>query len=239
MEIVIEILKNTSLWEILFLFGLIYLFSNRSFRERITKIKFGDFELELMELKKEIQEGKEKIVELEAEVENDRRLFEDILESFDPGAPVSELAAARRVIKSEAQNISEVDSLRKFLRMDAKPEELYVAAVSIRERRPVSLLPDLIGFLDELSNDRELGGFRLNTIWTLTSAVHLTLISTIRDGVGPKLNLVTLTQAKKMLSKLEKHTKVQSDRPDNPMKGIRGPVKHALNWVNTGIKDAA
>jgi hypothetical protein len=50
MEIVIEILKNTSLWEILFLFGLIYLFSNRSFRERITKIKFGDFELELMEL---------------------------------------------------------------------------------------------------------------------------------------------------------------------------------------------
>ncbi|GAA6186872.1 hypothetical protein Q4567_18690 [Aliiglaciecola sp. 2_MG-2023] len=239
MDIVIEILKNTSLWEILFLFGLIYLFSNRGFRERITKIKFGDFELELMELKKEVQEGKEKIVELEAEVENDRRLFEDILDSFDPSAPVSELAAARRAIKSEAQNLSEVDSLRKYLRMGAQPEELYVAAVSIRERRPVTLLPDLIGFLDELSDDRELGGFRLNTVWTLVSALHLTLISSIRDGVGSKLNQTKLNQAEKMLCKLEKHTKVQSDRPDNPLKGIRGPVKHALNWVKKGIKDTA
>lgn len=236
MEIITEILKNTSPWEILLFVMVIYFFSIPEFRKRITKIKFGEFELELEALKTEIRKGKEKIAELEDEVENDRRLFEDILDSFDPDAPVRDLAAARQAIKAEARNLSELESLRKFLTLDSSAEELFVAAVTIREKRPVSLLPDLIAFLEQVANADDLGGYRLNTIWTLTSALHLTLIACIRDGVEPKPSNEILEKARVMLTKLEANKKVQKDRPDNPMKGIRGPAKHASNWVNQGLK---
>lgn len=239
MEILTKILGNTSLWEILLLVALLYLFSNPEFRKRIKVIKYGDFELQLESLKEEIQKDREKIAELKEEVENDRRLFEDILNSFDPNAPVSELATARQVIKSEAKNLSEIDTLRKYLSLKSTPEELYVAAVTIREKRPVPLLIDIVSFLGEIVNHKDLGGFRLNTIWTLTSALHLTLISCIRDGVGVYPSKQTLEKAREILRLLEQHPRVQKDRPDNPSKGIRGPAKHALDWIDKGLKKNA
>jgi len=71
----------------------VLLLSQKKFRNRISKIKLGDFEVQLDTLREEIQKGTDKIAELESEVENDRRLFEDILNSFDPDAPVSDLRA--------------------------------------------------------------------------------------------------------------------------------------------------
>ena len=236
MEILVKVLGNTSLWEVMLLAALIYLLSIPEFRKRIKVIKFGNFELELESLKEELKKDREKIAELEEEVENDRRLFDDILNSFDPNAPVSELAAARQTIKSEAKNLSEIDSLRKYLSLKSSPEELFVAAVTIREKRPVPLLSDLISFLEEVANESDLGGFRLNTIWTLTSALHLTLISCIRDGVGEVPDKLILEKGHKMLKVLTQNPQVQQDRPDNPTKGIRGPAKHALNWIEKGIK---
>ncbi len=238
-EILEEILKNTSPWEILLFGVVIYFLANPDLRSRIKKIKFGDFELELEALKSEVKRGKEKIAELAEEVEGDRRLFEDILASFDPDAPVRELATARQAIKAKARTLSEVESLRGYLSLDSKAEELFAAAVTIREIRPVQLLPDLVEFLDQVASKSDLGGFRLNTIWTLTSALHLTLIASIRDGIDPKPNKESLLRAKQMLSKLIENPSVQRDRPDNPAKGIRGPARHAQNWVNEGLKEHA
>lgn len=239
MQILTKILENTSLWEIMLLVTLVYLLSNPEFRKRIKVIKFGDFELQLENLKEEIKKDREKIAELEEEIESDRRLFEDILSSFDPNSSVSALATTRHAIKAEARNLSEVDSLRKYLSLKSTPEELYVAAVAIREKRPVPLLTDLIAFLEEIANDKKLGGFRLNTIWTLTSALHLTLLSCIRDGVGTYPSKQTLEEAREMLKKLSENPLVQQDRPDNPAKGIRGPAKHALSWIEKGLKNDA
>lgn len=236
MDIIEAILRQSSLWEITLLAVLIYLFIQPDFRKRITKIKLGNFELELQELKDQVQKGQEKIQELEEEVENERRFFEDFLEDFDPNTPISELAKVRQSIRSQAKNLTELESLKSRLNLQSSAEELYFTAVALREKRPVSLLPDLISFLQELSADKNLGGYRLNTIWTLTSALHLTLIACIRDKVGPMPDKEILEQAQRTLNALEQNPRVQQDRPDNPSKGIRGPLKHALAWVGKGLE---
>jgi hypothetical protein len=58
MEIISNISKNTSLWEIVALLIVIYLICRPNLINRITKFKVGDFELEIIELKKEIENGK-------------------------------------------------------------------------------------------------------------------------------------------------------------------------------------
>jgi hypothetical protein len=89
----------------------------------------------------------------------------------------------------------------------------------------------LIALLDELSQQKDLGGYRLNTIWTLISAVHKILISAVRDGVKPTPSNEQLIKCKNVLERLDNHPKVVADRPDNPMKGIKGPIKYSLDWV--------
>ena len=72
--------------------------------KRISRVKVGDLELELESIKKEVEKGKEKITELESEIEHDRRFLEDIIDSFDPTAPVSELGPVRQKIISQAKS---------------------------------------------------------------------------------------------------------------------------------------
>ena len=173
MNTIITILESSSLWEFIASFILVYIFVNPEIRKSITKLKFGSFELELKSLREEIEKGNDKIAELESDIESDRRFFEDVLDGFDPNAPVNELSDARRSIQAEARNLTEIESLRQYLNINSTPEQLYVTAVALRERRPVSLLHDLVDLLDILSEDPGLGGFRLNTVWTLTSALHI------------------------------------------------------------------
>ncbi len=235
MDIFLKILENTSLWEVVVLIIVVYFLFQPEIIKNITRLKIGDFEVELKTLKDEVKKGSEKITELESELKSDRKLLDELRESFDPNAAVSDLADARKSIKSQARNLSDIDSLREDLNMESSAEQLYVAAVSIRETKPVKLLPDLISFLGELSESQNLGGYRFNTIWTLTSALHKTLISAIRDGIEPSPTKELLLKTQKVLQQLEVNTKVQQDRPDEPEKGIRGPTKHSLNWVKKGL----
>lgn len=231
MEIVNKIVENTSLWEVVALIIVIYLIFRPDLINRITKFKVGDFEFELSELKKEIEIGKDKINELQEELESEKRLFEEVLNKFDANADLNELTSIRQIAKSQSRNISDLNLLKKLLNKSSTPEELYLAAVGIREKRPPELLPDIIVLLDDLCNDKNLGSFRLNTIWTLTSAVHKILIACVRDGQKPFPSVDVLNKIEITLNKLEKHPKVLADRPDDPTKGIRGPINHSLNWL--------
>ncbi len=234
MEILEEILMNTSLWEVMAFIFVIYLLFNPKLLRRITRLKIGELEVELKSLREEVIKDKAKIDELESDIEHDKRLFDDIMESFDPKAPISDLALVRQRIKSQANNLNEIESIRHFLKINSSPEEMFIAAVSMREKRPVVLLPDLISLLAEIAKDKKLGGFRLNTVWTLVSAVHLILIASIRDEVAPYPSKELLDFAQEVLNKLQQHNKVQKDRTDNPMKGIQGPIKYSLDWINKG-----
>lgn len=236
LNIITEILKNTSLWEVIVLIIVLYLMLRPKLINRITRFKVGDFEVELSELKKEVKKGTEKILELESELEYEKRQFEDLLESFDANAPLNELSSVRQTIIAQAKSISEDEVFKKYLNKNAKPEELYAAAVGIREKRIVNLLPDIISLLDQLADDKKLGGFRLNTIWTLTSAIHKILISCVRDNVGTIPSIELLEKSEYVLKKLSNNPRVLLDRPDNPMRGIRGPIKYSLDWI-TKAKD--
>lgn len=238
MEIVLKILENTSLWEVILLLIVVYVMFRPGIVNRITRFRVGDFELELSEIKKEIQEGKEKISELQSEIENEKKRFEELLYKFDANASLNELAPVRQALKSQSRNISDVEVFRKYLSKSSNPEELFAAAVGIREKRPVGLLPDIVLLLGDLAADKELGGFRLNTIWTLTSSIHKILISCVRDGAGPFPSIATLERAEQVLQQLEKNPRVLMDRPNDPMRGIRGPIKHSLNWIKKAKEKA-
>lgn len=235
MEYLELILKNTSLWEVMAFIVVLYFLFNPALLKSITKLKVGDLEIELNALKEQVAHSEVQITELEAELENERRLFEDLLENFDPNAPLKELVETRKAIKTNAKNLEEIESLKQYLVSGVTPEDLYVAAVAIRERRPTVLIPDLIIFLSEIAADKNLGDYRLNTIWTLISALHLTLLSAIRDKVPPMPESEILLKADNMLSILEKNPRVQGDRPDKPMKGVRGPIKHCRTWIKKGF----
>lgn len=241
MEILYKIIENVSLWEVVLLIVVVYIIFHPELINRISKFKVGEFEIELIELKKEVQEGNEKILELESELENEKRRFEELIDNIDANAPLGQLGTLRQTIKAQARNISETDIFKKHLKISAKPEELYAVAVGIREKRPVSLLPDVISLLDDLAGDANLGGFRLNTVWTLTSAVHKILIACVKDGVEPFPSKDLLDQGESVLQRLNLNPRVKSDRPEDPMRGIRGPIKYSLNWISKAkemMKDA-
>jgi hypothetical protein len=231
MQLIEKIAHNTSLWEVVALIMVIYLILRPDIINRITKFKFGDFEMELSEIKKELIKGKERISELEDEIENEKRQFEELIHRFDANAPQNELISVRQILKSQARNNADIELYRNLLKIDSTPEELYATVVSIREKRSAELLPDIVSLLNDLTNSDNLGGFRLNIIWIITSSIHKILISCVRDGLEPFPNEKTLDKAEKTLKKLEIHPLVLGDRPDNPLKGIRGPIRHSITWI--------
>lgn len=231
MVLIEKILDNTSLWEVIALIIVIYLLFRPDIINRITKFKIGDFEMELNEIKKELIKEKEKISELEDEIENEKRQFQELILRFDANASLNELSSVRQILRSQSRNNADLEVYKNLLSINSTAEELYATAVSIREKRPAELLPDVVSLLCDLNNSGNLGGFRLNIIWTLVSSVHKILISCVRDGLEPFPSKDTLDKAEITLKKLETHPKVLSDRPDDPLKGIRGPIKHSITWI--------
>lgn len=229
------IIENVDLWEVILLLVVIWLGRHPEYLKLIQSIKIGDLEIKIKQLEEEVSSSKDEIHVLEQELENSRRLFGDLLEGFDAHSTVSELARSRELLKANARTISDLKELSTFLKPDASPEELYAAAVTLRERRPTELFDDVVECLDRLSAANDLGGVRLNTIWTLTSALHLMLIAAVRDGASPQIPASSLHNAKAMLNRLEQNPRIQTDQPDKPEKGVRGPIKHAQFWIKKAL----
>ena len=231
--------ENVSIWEIV-LVGIIIWFVLKpdtlsGFLSRITKLKIGDLEVELEKLRAEVAESKTEIKVLENELERGLSTFDDVLEQFDANAPVAKLAPVSEALKSRARSLTDVDALRPYLQESATPEQVFAAAIAIRERRPTSVFSDVVDCLDRLATQDDLGGIRLHTVWTLTSALHRILIAAIRDGAEPEMSPQELRRASVMLDRLEQNRRVQRDRPDDPDKGVRGPIRFARNWIERGL----
>lgn len=231
------ILKNISAWPILACAVLLWISQQKELIQRFSKISFHGFELELAELKEAVKQSKLEIGALENDIETERRNFDEILRGFNPHSPVSDLQQTSKRLKANARTIENLDILSEMLNETAGSEQLYAAAATLRERRPTQHFNDLISCLDRLAASDDLGGIRLNTVWALTSAVHRILMASIRDNIKPRISHEDLKKANEVLDRLERNPRVQNDRPDNPKKGVRGPIYLARNWIERGLND--
>ncbi|MEX0369374.1 MAG: hypothetical protein AB3N09_01995, partial [Tateyamaria sp.] len=97
----------------------------------------------------------------------------------------------------------------------------------------------IVETLDRLARDPDLTGVRLYTVWTLTSALHKTLIADIKHSGAPVLTVEQLKSAQAMLQRLIKNPRVLMDRPEAPLEGVRGPAKWANDWIERRLKTLA
>ena len=197
----------------------------------ISSFKVGGFELELREMKEALMETKETVAVLENELAEERVRFNTILTSFDPHAPVAELEETRIALKSLAPGLTDLKPVLAGLESGATPEALYAAAEVLRNRSDISHFDRLVACIERIAGSPSLEGYRLHTVWTLTSAVHKLLIREVRQTARPHLTVDQLQRADEALAVLQRHPQVLRDRPDNPSQGIRGPAKWARDWI--------
>jgi hypothetical protein len=210
-----------------------YVLCRPSVLRYISRVKFGDFELELASLKEELKETKQK-------VENSHSEVRALIEKLDATASVSALREASQGLKARATHLSGDDLAEGLsgLRPDANPAALHAAAVIARKRADPAALGALVDCLDRLGSAHDLNGIRLNTIWMLASAVHLTLVAVYKSGAVPVPERALLLRGESVITRLIAHPLIERDRPDDPKKGVRGPAGHALRWIATGLAAA-
>lgn len=232
------VLENVSVWPFLIVAAVWWLARHPSLFEKlpdyISRLKIGSVEVELREVKAKLAETQQQVSELENEIELEKSRYDELLAGFDPHAPLGDLAKTREALRAMAPAMDDLTPVRHGLSPDAKPEEVYAAAEIIRTRRDIALFDDLVACLDRLAADANLRGIRLHTVWTLTSALHRTLIANIKHG-APRLSREQLMRAEAMLERLMQNPRVLADRPDDPLKGVRGPAKWAGDWIQKGL----
>ncbi|RKR00348.1 KAP family P-loop NTPase fold protein [Maricaulis maris] len=128
------------------------------------------------------------------------------------------------------------DDLRHALAAGASNAELFDAATILRRDRPAELVPDIVQSLDRIARHEKLGGYRMGTVVTLTSALHRILIAIVRDSVSPAPSRTRAEQALAMLDRLEAHPRIRGDRPEEKDGGVRGPLRHARKWLEQGLE---
>lgn len=237
-EVFTVVMENVRLWEIALLIFLFWLFHHPELVKSIQSIKVGELEIKLHELEAEVSRSRSEIEELEDELESSRLMFGDLLENVDVNA-AGDLTPLAGLLKAHARALDDLDAVVELLQSGSSPEEVYAAAVTLRERRPVAQFSSLIDYLARIVDDDELGGNRLKTVWMLASATHKLLLAAVRDGIGPGIERSELQRAQSVLQRLERHPRVQADRPDRPDKGIRGPIRHAMAWIDRGLTGGA
>ena len=234
------IVENVSLWPILGVAVVWWAMRHPDILQRVHEIVLpGGTRIVLKRLEEKVERQAEDIKILETELALERDNLQKLSESFEAGAPLLDLGSVREKIKSISGQIKNKSELKRYLTKDASPEEIYIAAVILRESRPIELLEPLLDCLDRLAGSETLAGIRLNTVWTLTSALHRILIASIRDKVGLPLTEAQLRRTQEVLNKLERNSRVQLDSPLNPEHGVRGPINNALKWVEKGLAGRA
>ncbi len=201
----------------------------------VSKLKIGQLEMEFREVIEKLEETKTQVAVLENDLEQERARFLDLAADFDPHAPVADLAAVRQAIKSQANALDDLAPVYDSLKPGASANQLYTAAEIIRARRDPQFFDPLVDCLDRLAGDEDLQGVRLHTVWTLTSALHKILIAEFSHKSTSSLTAKQLRAAQAMLDKLIVNPRVILDRPDDPEKGVRGPVKWSVNWIEKGL----
>lgn len=223
-------------WLLLLIGLLIYVRRNPNSLDIIPKYisvaKFGEIELQLREVEQKLAETELHVEDLE--VENLR--LNQLYANFDVHAPLEELKETRQEMKTLAESLQDIKPALEALKATSDPAEIYAAAEILRAKKDITAFDTIIDALDRIASHSKLQNLRYHTVWTLASAAHRTIIASIKHSNTPKLSYEQLKRAEIVLNKLIENPHVQLDRPDSPDQGIRGPARHALNWIEKGLK---
>jgi hypothetical protein len=224
------------LWLLFPFAALIYLWRHPEILRSVTRLRIGDFEVQLEHIQKELQATKEATQQLAESNSNIARL----IEGLDINAPVAELREASRALKAQASHLdgAELEQGLAGLKPGADPAALHASAVVARKRTDPASLPQLMDRLDSIASSPTLDGIRLNTVWMLASAAHLTLVAIYKHQAEPQPDRALLERARTVFDKLIANPMVQGDRPDDPSKGVRGPAEKALRYITTALSKA-
>lgn len=222
---------------IIFALGLVWwLLRNPDFIKSLTNLEIGPFKIQrqIAELEAKVEAAQ---VQIER-VQSRNAELSAVFEQFDADAPLDKLKEVKANLKRIARNADERDlqDVTEGLQPNASPEQLMAAAVVLRARRDVDYFDEVVTTLGRLARDSNLGGIRLNTVWTLISALHLMLVDEFQNAPKPRLTVPQLNAARDMLQVLVENPRVLADRPDAPLKGIRGPAKNAMTQISKGLK---
>lgn len=212
-----------------------WLIINPKILENFSSIKIGSVvDLQLRDLREKLADTEQKVDQLQSR--NDQ--LTQVIDSFDADG---DLTGPRVKLKNLARHLKDEDlaSVRKGLGASATHEELYAAAEIARSRRDPAFLDDLVDCLSRLASAPDLNGVRLKTVWTLTSALHLTLVSDLQHAEIPQVTKQQLLAARRALELLVQNPRVLGDSPDAPEKGVRGPAKNAQQWIERGLARVA
>ncbi|WP_156907436.1 hypothetical protein [Thalassobaculum salexigens] len=222
-------------WQVLALLVLYYLSRNPKLIERIVSLDVGGFKVELREIKEELEANRQEVEELSAEIANEREIFTETLANVNEHASMRELTEVRERLRAQAQTLDDPEYIRSLLTGQDRPADVYGAGIAIRANPRPEFLRPAIDCLDRLSQSDNLKSVRLNFVWTLTKAVHQILVTDLKHSPKPRLAREDLEHAQAVLDRLAKNPRVLRDRPENPSKGVRGPIKWSLQWISRGL----
>lgn len=224
------------LWVLLLAGVVIWLIRNpdkaKALTQNVESAKFFEFELKLREVKDELKTTQAQVEELEAENTRLTSLYNE----FDADAGADVLQAVRQQVHHRARELGDLSPVLDGLKPGAEPEEIFVAAEMLRERRDIASFDALIDCVKRIAADPKLEDLRFKTVWSLASAVHKTVLSDVTHNTPPRLTADQLKRARHVMESLMQNEYVQLDRPDAPERGIRGPAQFALNWIEKGLK---
>lgn len=198
----------------------------------VENAKIGEFEIKLREVKEKLETTQAQVEELEAE--NTR--LTSLYSSFNAHAGYDVLNKVRTQAQHRVRELNDLSPLLDGLKQGATPEDVFVAAEMLRERRDIDSFDALIDCIARIAADPMLEGLRYQTVWSLASAVHKTVLSDVSHNTPPRLTVDQLKRARHVMESLMQNAHVQEDRPDAPQAGIRGPAQFALNWIEKGLK---
>ncbi len=228
--------ENVSVWALIVLGLLIWLLRNpeklKAIPTYIASARVGEVEIELRELERKLEKTETHVAELAEENIRLKSLYQE----FDPHAPLAELETTRQSLRAMAAGMTDTTPILEGLKPGADPADVYAAAVLLRSRRDMAMFDALVECLGRIAAHPKLEDLRYHTVWTLTSAVHLTVIAAVKHSAVPKLSEAQLVAAQNVMNSLLSNEHVRKDRPDNPKAGITGRAVYAKNWIETGLE---
>jgi len=222
----VELIMNTIFSPQVMLLGLVFyiLRYRQDIVARIKSMKIFGAEIDLAHIEKTIDKAVTKIDHLEEKLDGLKDGYiNKVREEFDPIAPAKDLDKLGTELKAMAAALDDIDFVEKYLHIDAKPDEVYAAGCAIQVRPQPKFLNPLLGYIEEITNDSELGGIRLRIGFKLLQCFEK-IIATDGRREDRIIKVGDIEKTIETLKGFASHPICDADRPTDNSDGIPSKV---------------